>query len=310
MARVTVGISFYNNEAVLADTIRSVFAQTYRDWELILLDDGSTDGSLALARSVQAPQVRVVSDGVNRGLPYRRNHIARLARSEYLALNDADDLMHPERLERQVNYLDAHPEIEVVGTAIYTISRDNIPTGIRNRQPVYSKPRSVLKHGVMMLGTVTGRTRWFLANPWNDAFRRSEDRELWCRTYGQSVFGKLQEPLLFYRESYRKPEDYLRLYLLSCQYNRRIVRMYGPRMAGWPQTCWLILQSYVKAWIYRVATKLGLQTRIVQRRNQPLTDEEYDAAITALTLILQTPVPGLDPVDVVNLYCERTSTVA
>jgi glycosyltransferase involved in cell wall biosynthesis len=62
---VSIGISFYNCERFLPDAIRSVFAQTYQDWELILVDDGSTDRSLEIARSVNDPRVRVISDGLN-----------------------------------------------------------------------------------------------------------------------------------------------------------------------------------------------------------------------------------------------------
>jgi glycosyltransferase involved in cell wall biosynthesis len=304
MTRVTVGIPFYNNEAVLADTIRSVFAQTYHDWELILLDDGSTDGSFALAQAVQGAQVRAISDGVNRGVSYCRNQIASLARGEFVAYVDADDLMHPERLERQVIYLDAHPELEVMGTAIITINRANTPLGIRTRQPINLEPRVVLRYGLLMQSTVMGRTRWFRANPYDLGFRRSQDHELWCRTYGQPVFGKLLEPLLFYRESHRKPEAYLRLYLLNLRFDRKICQMYGPQMVGWPRTAWLLLQYYAKALVYRGATRLGLQDRVVRQRSQPLTAEEYEAAVNAVDLILHTPIPGLDPVD--NVMSDAT----
>jgi glycosyltransferase involved in cell wall biosynthesis len=72
---MTIGIPFYNAEAYLGDAIRSIFAQTYHDWELILVDDGSTDRSLEIARAVRDPRVRVISDGQNRRLPYRLNQI-------------------------------------------------------------------------------------------------------------------------------------------------------------------------------------------------------------------------------------------
>ncbi|MEN6400626.1 MAG: glycosyltransferase, partial [Armatimonadia bacterium] len=62
---VTVGLPFYNNESTLLDAVRSIFAQTFQDWELVLLDDGSTDGSLEIARSIDDPRVRVIADGQN-----------------------------------------------------------------------------------------------------------------------------------------------------------------------------------------------------------------------------------------------------
>src|SRR5438309_10301144 len=89
---VSIGIPFLNARRFLADAVRSVFAQTCDDWELLLVDDGSTDGSLDVVRSIDDPRVRVISDGTNRGLCARLNQIASLARGKYLARMDADDL--------------------------------------------------------------------------------------------------------------------------------------------------------------------------------------------------------------------------
>src|SRR4030066_138114 len=95
---VTVGIPFFNNQDTLPDAIRSIFAQSFQDWELLLLDDGSTDGSLQIAQSIDDPRVRVISDGCNRKLPARLNQIIDLARGQYIARMDADDLCGITRL--------------------------------------------------------------------------------------------------------------------------------------------------------------------------------------------------------------------
>ena len=90
---LTVGIPFHNNEKTLLDAIRSIFSQTFQDWELILVDDGSTDDSLKLALSVEDPRVRVLpSDDQNRLLAARLNEITQAARGEFIARMDADDL--------------------------------------------------------------------------------------------------------------------------------------------------------------------------------------------------------------------------
>src|SRR5690349_10645893 len=106
---VTVGIPFFNNASSLSDALRSIFAQTFTDWELILADDGSTDESLSIARSVRDPRVMVMSDGGNRGLVFRLNQITSAARGKYIARMDADDLSHPARLQRQVSLLERDP---------------------------------------------------------------------------------------------------------------------------------------------------------------------------------------------------------
>ena len=114
---VTIGIPFLNARRYLEDAVRSVFAQTHGDWELLLIDDGSTDGSIAVVRHLDDPRVRVLGDGSNRGLCARLNQIASLAQGTYLARMDADDLMHPERIERQLKFLRANPNVDLIDTA-------------------------------------------------------------------------------------------------------------------------------------------------------------------------------------------------
>ncbi|MEN6301484.1 MAG: glycosyltransferase family A protein, partial [Armatimonadia bacterium] len=118
---VSVGIPFYNSEATLLNSVRSVFAQTFQDWELVLMDDGSTDGSLEVARSIDDPRVRVISDGKNLRLPGRLNALHRVTKGRYIARMDSDDLMHPRRLEEQVALLDERPDVDVVGTLMYAM---------------------------------------------------------------------------------------------------------------------------------------------------------------------------------------------
>jgi glycosyltransferase involved in cell wall biosynthesis len=237
--------------------------------------------------------VTVVDDGANRGISYRRNQIAQLATAAHVAYLDADDLMHPSRLERQINYFSNNPAVDVVGTATYIIDGNNALTGIRLRNPIDLRPISILKHGLMLQGTLMGRREWFVANPQDPTFLRAQDHEMWCRTYHRSTFGKIPEPLYFYRVSYRAPRDYLKLYLLNGVNNRRLFRMYGPQMVGWRQTQQLILRSYLKDWVYRIGTLAGRQSSVIGKRNQPLTPEEYADGMKALNTVLTTPVPGL-----------------
>jgi glycosyltransferase involved in cell wall biosynthesis len=293
--RVSIGLSFYNNEQTLADAVRSVFAQTFQDWELILVDDGSSDGSLKIAQAVDDPRVRVVSDTVNKGLSFRLNQIATLARGAYIARMDADDLMHPERLARQVEYLDAHPAVGLIGTGTYTIDSANRPLGLRGVDVFDVRPQAVLSHGLMIHPTVTGRADWFRRNPYNEAYMRAQDVQLWCRTCQNSVFAHLPEPLHFYREAVvrEKAAAYLGNYLLTCRSIRNILATYGPSTVGWPRTLLLILQSHLKGAIYRTFTMLGAQSVLIAKRNTPLSESQRAAASEVLDVVLQTQVPGL-----------------
>ena len=122
---VTIGLPFYNAEKYLALAIESVLQQTYTNWELLLLDDGSTDNSLSIAQSYaqKDSRIKVISDGKNKNLATRLNELPSLAQGLYLARMDADDIMHSARIERQLSVLKAHPEIDVLGTNAYIIKR-------------------------------------------------------------------------------------------------------------------------------------------------------------------------------------------
>jgi glycosyltransferase involved in cell wall biosynthesis len=123
--RVSVVISMLNAERFLVEAIESVFAQTFKNWELLLVDDGSMDGSSKIAQGYAEKHPDIVrclehSGHRNRGLPASRNVGIRNAAGEYIAPLDADDVWLPNKLESQVAILDSHPETALVyGTTLY-----------------------------------------------------------------------------------------------------------------------------------------------------------------------------------------------
>jgi glycosyltransferase involved in cell wall biosynthesis len=284
---VSVGLPFLNARATLADAVRSVLAQTWDDWELLLVDDGSSDGSADIAGVVGDPRVRVVLDGEHRGLTARLNQIAGLARGRYLARMDADDLMHPERLRRQVQFLDACPDVDLVDTAVVTIDEANEPLGLRGDRPLNTDPRDVLRSGLLLHPTVMGRTAWFRRHPYDSRYVRAEDHELWVRTCRHTSFARLVEPLFFYREGL---SGNLGNYLRSARTVRKILREYGPATVGKGLTALLLARSYLKSAAYWAYTKLGRQGRLIRARTRPLSASEAATARAALGAILQTPL--------------------
>jgi teichuronic acid biosynthesis glycosyltransferase TuaG len=127
---VSVVTPVRNAEATLAETVASVQAQTFADWEMLLVDDGSTDGSRELAERLAAAdrRLRVLAQGVNTGAAAARNRAIREARGRFIAFLDADDLWRPEKLARQVPVLSAgHP---LVFAAYRRIAADGRPLGI------------------------------------------------------------------------------------------------------------------------------------------------------------------------------------
>ena len=114
---VSVLMPTYNGADLVGETIASLQAQTFRDFELIVVDDCSTDNTVAAIERIADPRIRVIRSTVNRRVVLTRNAAFAEARGRYVAALDHDDLCHPERFARQVAFLDAHPDIVLLGTA-------------------------------------------------------------------------------------------------------------------------------------------------------------------------------------------------
>lgn len=145
MPKVTVVIPLYNTERFIADALESVLAQTFTDWECVVVNDGSTDRSAEIvARYVeQDPRIRLVHQP-NQGVCAARNTGAAHASpdSEYLFFLDADDMLEPEALERLVAYLEAHPEVGLVGCQFTRIDAEGKPMNIRNPLKISLRERT------------------------------------------------------------------------------------------------------------------------------------------------------------------------
>jgi glycosyltransferase involved in cell wall biosynthesis len=114
--RVTVLMTYYNKGTYVLDAVHSILAQTFGDFELLVVDDASTDGGLDPVRAIGDPRIRILESAVNTGRAAAANRGYDAARGEYVAVLDADDLMYPQRLEKQVAFMDAHPEVGALGT--------------------------------------------------------------------------------------------------------------------------------------------------------------------------------------------------
>ncbi|MDC1395828.1 glycosyltransferase family 2 protein, partial [Bacteroidia bacterium] len=177
---ISIAIPFYNAEEYLVDSIKAIFAQTYSNWELILIDDGSSDGSLAIANSVDDNRVRVYSDGKNKKLARRLNEIAHLAKYDYLARMDADDIIAPEKLELQIRILLDNPTLDLVTTGVVSVSNDL--TYVRHRgESANSVGLMDLVHKTKGVthASILGKKSWFLRNPYDEFLKVAQDYSLW-----------------------------------------------------------------------------------------------------------------------------------
>lgn len=287
---VTIGLPFFNPGRWLEGAIKSIFAQTYTNWELLAIDDGSYDQSYELCRSIQDPRVRVIRDGVRKGLPARLNQIAQMASGKYLARMDADDLIHPERLERQVKFLEDHPGIDVVATGAYLLSREGLVIGVwRGNVPT---PDEVFSRGGYLHPSIVGRTEWFKANPYALDYPRAEDRELFVRTLGQSRFAVLDEPLYFYRWDGGNVEKLL----VGYRSERKVIWKYGPMRLGWYKTATLLGRSLGKEAVVRFLSIFGgaafVKRISLKRHSEGIDKAAMEQVLEVLRQIYRQPVPG------------------
>lgn len=268
MTIVCVGISFYNAEKYLDYAIKSVLNQTYTNWKMILIDDGSTDSSLALARKYSNDtRVEVISDGQNKGLVYRLNQLVKLCNSMYFVRMDADDIMHPQRLEKQLRYLMEYPQIDVVGSWAYSIDVENKVIGILKNKENPSKMEDVFAHSCFIHPTIMGKKEWFENNPYDSRFIRMEDMELWCRTIEYSKFHNLPEPLLFYREV---GIPYLSKYLSSMNGERKLIRKVYKEKAI--RKYIMLMKTWIKSIVYIAFTFFRLQNVLIKNRANKMND--------------------------------------
>lgn len=195
---VTIGMPVWNAADSVGNAIRSVLGQTYKNFELLISDDGSEDQSLQVIRSFQDPRIHIIEGAENRGIAYRLNEQIEQARGKYFVRMDADDLMMPERLEHQIQVMEADPTIDVLGSAVVVMDDDRNLLGYR-----YSGKADIAcgKADYLLHPTILAKTAWFRLHRYNPDYSGWEDYELWLRTRRFSNLAALSEPLLFYRDS-------------------------------------------------------------------------------------------------------------
>lgn len=264
---VSIVIPFYNNEGTLLDAIKSVFVQTYKNWELILLNDGSTDKSLEIANAIVDDRVKVISDGYNRGLVFRLNQSPSLVSGEYIARMDGDDLMHPQRIEKQMSLFIKNSDIDLVDTGAYSIDELGNPSGIRGLSPISNEASFILNNAMLLHASVIGKRAWFEKYPYNPDFVRAEDRELWLRSYKTSKFTRVLEPLYIVREGKVNIKNYVQ----SVKTVREILKVYGPNIISKKQLVIEITKTYIKVVIIKIFGFFKIQDYITGRRNKSLT---------------------------------------
>ncbi len=260
--KVSIIMGIFNCGDTLREALDSILVQTFTDWELILCDDASSDDTYQVAeeyRSRYPEKVQLLQNTRNLRLAATLNRCAEVAHGEYLARMDGDDISMPTRLEKQVAFLDAHPEYAIVGTYMQAFDED----GDRNVIPVRTKP---CKYDLAKMTPFNHATILIRKSVFNalggyhstELTVRCEDVELWFRFFAADYQGyNLLEPLYRVREN--KSTFRRRTWKSSFLVSLNVWR--GVRMLGlpWYYSCYalkpLVSQLtpvFVKRWFRRM----------------------------------------------------------
>lgn len=292
---VTVGLSFNNPGRFFKLALQSLLSQTFQDWELVAIDDGSKDASLAMAASIQDSRIRLFSDGRGKGSNVRGNELVAKARGKYFFIMDADDVMHPERLQVQHQYLERSSPNTVVGSFAYAIDAEDRVLGMKPA-PLRQHYGYEARHSFIN-PTVAAAVSWFRANPYSEEFfyHRAQDAELWCRTTRHTTFVNLAQPLLFYREVGNVS---LQKYVGSAI--GLINVLYDHYRYPTPRFLMLVALELARSGVTAAAYSTALWQRMIQSRYLPLNPGQKQEAHRILEVIRRT-LCGVDTPSIPSL---------
>lgn len=270
--QLSVILPVRNCERTVVAAVQSVIEQSFRDWELIVIDDGSDDSTLAQLKAFRDERIRVIRDGLKLGLPVRLNEGIAAAAGEFVARMDGDDVCFPMRFERQLGYLRSNPDLDLVGGGMLVFGEHGRAVGKRMppvcHQDICRRPYSGFP---MAHPTFLGRTSWFRKWKFRATAGGACDQDLLLRAFRDSRFANVPEIVLGYREHavmLSKCLKYRMEYAGSLFDNHRLI--------GLPDLALGLALIVMKATVDSLAVCSGLQHSLLQHRAMQATDVDLE----------------------------------
>jgi len=286
---VSLVTTVYNKGPFLLDMIKSVFAQTFTNWELILLDDSSTDNSLQIAQSIDDPRVRVYANERNLGRTRSRNKAIALARGEYIALIDADDMCSAKRIEKQLELFRESSNVDIVGTGICYLDRNDVPIGHWYPPPLHEQIcREPTRTFRICHGSILGKKSWFKKNPYNESIELGEDFNLFLYAYETSTFSNVTEPLYYYRLEQSFNLKKVLIDRLTCA---KFLFGYYFKKKQFVKANYAAMMQFVRLMAVVTLSLTGLKKRLLARRYTALSEEEQRFYEQEIQNIRKTKLP-------------------
>jgi len=198
---VSVILPVFNCEDYIYDAVKSILDQTFTEFELFIIDDGSTDNTYKIIKQIKDPRIILVKQN-NKGLPKTLNENFKRARGKFIARQDADDFSYPQRLEKQVKFLESHPDVGIVGTwAEIWIAQKKSDRTLMHSCQNYQLSFDILFDSAFVHSSIMIRKKVFnLLGGYNDKFQPVEDYEYWTRILEKFKGANIPELLQVYRE--------------------------------------------------------------------------------------------------------------
>ncbi len=198
---VSVIMSVYNSEKYLEDSVKSMLSQTHQDFEFIIINDASTDGTEKILKKFDDPRIKIITNHENLGLTKSLNKGIKLAKGKYIARMDADDISLPQRLETQVNFLEKNPDYALVGSSYYQIDgtgKINTLINVLTGDPQIKeglKKQNWFGHGSVMMR----KDALLRIGGYDERFKFSQDYDLWLKFSELYKIANIDEPLYCWR---------------------------------------------------------------------------------------------------------------
>lgn len=201
LPKITVLMLVYNGEDFIKKAIDSILYQTYHNFELLIINDGSTDNSLNIINGFNDSRIRILNNDGNKGLTYSRNRGVKEAKGEYIAIIDCDDINEKSRLEKQLNFLEKNPEFAVIGSMVQSIDHNGNFIG---KPWDLSAPHEKIPCILLFRNYIANPAAMFRKNVFKSLDYRSEyppaeDYDLWVRISENYKLWNIQKILLYYR---------------------------------------------------------------------------------------------------------------
>ena len=270
---VSVAMAMRNAAGSIAVALQSLIDQSFADWELVLLDDGSSDNSVAVARHFADPRILIRADGRCLGLAARLNEAVAAARGRYIARMDADDVAYPERFAKQVAFLEQHPEVDLLGTGAIIFDHagqviGQLPLRTHHRE-IAGRPWQgfYLAHPTWM-----GRSGWFRQFPYDTRLSKAQDYDILLRGHATSCFAGLPQLLLGYRQETLSPGKILATRMQLAQAALR----YGKTCGHYARPLLAAAQQAAKFGVDALAIATGLDYRMLRHRALPVASRQRE----------------------------------